>query len=152
MQEAVLFASCYEGLVYFAHALEILLHGVLEEEADALLDQAKSSPQPQSVAVFANDTPVDTSAPAAEVEVEATGTAVLPRVVEFLDHFDECLQVVVGCARKTEIARWKYLFDVAGNPRQLFEVSISMIELHDANNYNRNVSMPKTTRLQPLTF
>lgn len=106
ISEAVLFASNYEPLVYFAHALEILLHDVLEEEADALLSYEKGQ---------AKESRPTTPEPP---------QAVLPFVVEFLDHFSECLQVVVGCARKTEIARWKYLFDVVGNPRDLFEVSL----------------------------
>jgi len=97
-KEAVLFASHYHHLVYFAHALEILLHAVLEDEADA-------RPSTPTNAVGARQAP----------------EAVLPRVVEFLDHFDEALQVVVGCARKTEAARWDLLFDVVGKPRDLFE-------------------------------
>lgn len=34
-REAVVCANSYRQLVYFAHALEVLLHGVLEDEADA---------------------------------------------------------------------------------------------------------------------
>lgn len=87
-REAVLFASHYSHLIYFSHALEVLLHEVLEDE----------------------------------VEV-ANRHGVLPRVVEFLDHFEESLQVVVNCARKTEVTRWEFLFDIVGKPRDLFEVS-----------------------------
>ena len=48
---------------------------------------------------------------------------VLPTVIEFLDYFDAALDVIVGCARKTEVTRWKRLFDIVGNPKTLFEVS-----------------------------
>lgn len=68
-----------------------------------------------------------------ESDVEATSnneitdgdipSATLPAVIEFLDHFDSSLDVVVGCARKTELTRWKHLFSVVGNPKVLFEVS-----------------------------
>lgn len=53
---------------------------------------------------------------------EAVQDGVLPAVVEFLDHFDAALDVVVGCARKTELTRWRRLFSVVGNPKSLFEV------------------------------
>lgn len=48
---------------------------------------------------------------------------ILPLTIEFIDHFESCLEVVVGCARKTEMSRWRRLFDIVGNPKDLFEVS-----------------------------
>ena len=92
-EDAVTFASYYKELTFFAHALEILLHTIVEAEAD--LESTETNP---------------------------TG-GVLPTVVEFLDHFDAALDVVVGCARKTEMTRWRRLFDIVGNPKALFEVS-----------------------------
>lgn len=65
-----------------------------------------------------------------ETETEQSGSEpsasddLLPVTVEFLDHFDAALEVVVGCARKTEMARWRRLFDIVGNPKALFEVSM----------------------------
>ena len=91
------FASHYKTLVFFAHALEILLHTVLESDL-SLTDEEDGSLQNHP-------------------------NAVLPTVVDFLDHFDASLDVVVGCARKTELTRWRYLFNVVGNPKVLFEVS-----------------------------
>lgn len=85
--------------MYFAHALEILLYVVLEEE-------------------------VDGHAPSFALEEgEELASSVLRRTVDFLDHFDQSLKVVVGCARKTELKQWATLFGVAGKPRDLFEVS-----------------------------
>ncbi|GAA6025117.1 hypothetical protein JCM10207_000636 [Rhodosporidiobolus poonsookiae] len=111
LADAVSFASHYQHLVYFAHALEILLHGVLEDEADAA---------GSSKTVSAGD---------------EKGAGVLPRVIEFLDHFDECLQVVVNCARKTEQTRWEFLFDVVGKPRDLFEKCVEAGFLKVAASY-----------------
>lgn len=91
-EEAVTFASHYKELTFFAHALEILLHTIVEAEAD--LESIQINPT----------------------------SGVLPAVVEFLDHFDPALDVVVGCARKTEMTRWRRLFDIVGNPKTLFEV------------------------------
>lgn len=93
-KEAVSFASHYQHLVYFAHALEILLHTVVEE--DAGISDSEGT----------NDTAKD----------------LLPTTIEFLDHFDDALDVVVGCARKIEMTRWPRLFDIVGNPKILFEV------------------------------
>jgi len=104
VSEAVSFASHYQSLVFFAHALEILLHTVVESEST--LQSGKDS---------------------GETDIS---DAVLPTVVEFLDHFDASLDVVVGCARKTEVTRWRRLFSIVGNPKSLFEVhsySLSML-------------------------
>lgn len=95
VREAVLFASNYQHLVYFAHALEMTLHNVVEEDVTALQGGDDSEKKKHLLA--------DT--------------------IEFLDHFDICLDVVVGCARKIEMTRWARLFDIVGDPKDLFEVS-----------------------------
>ena len=92
------FASNYQHLVFFAHALEILLNSVVE-------DDASGTPQQNG----------------AETNVSQ---GLLPITIEFLDHFDESLDIVVGCARKIEMTRWPRLFDVVGSPQSLFEVSL----------------------------
>lgn len=103
MNEAVVFASHYQSLVFFAHALEILLHTVVESD-----DNDGSDNNPEEDDSISSDT-------------------VLRTVVEFLDHFDAALDVVVGCARKTEMTRWKRLFSIVGNPKLLFEVCFKIM-------------------------
>jgi hypothetical protein len=102
LASALTLASNYSSLVYFAHALEILLHDVLEDEVDNPPNKMKR---------------------------------ILPVVIEFLDHFDESLDVVVGCARKTEIDRWERLFEVVGDPRGLFEMCLEGGKLRTAASY-----------------
>ncbi|TFK57640.1 RIC1-domain-containing protein [Heliocybe sulcata] len=109
VQQAVLFASHYQSLVYFAHALEILLHTIVED---------------------------DHGSKDAEVNGDGASTDnILHAAVEFLDHFDDSLDVVVRCARKTEMTRWRRLFDVVGSPKSLFEICLSTGRLKTAASY-----------------
>ena len=93
------FAVNYQSLVFFAHALEILLHTVLESEPDT-----------EDALGFA----------------ETGNPEILSSTIEFIDHFESSLEVVVSCARKTEMSRWRRLFDIVGNPKELFEVRAFM--------------------------
>lgn len=179
IEEAVYFAASYQDLVYFAHALEILLHAVLEDEADAGLgdalyarkgsgsvlqkersasslladvaeeaDEDANGQQGGAVADTSKDLsrsshsshlglPRDArcSRSPSPPQPQPQPRAILPLVVEFLDHFPEALEVVVGCARKTEVARWAYLFDVVGAPRVLFQKCIQADQLRTAGMY-----------------
>ncbi|KAF4605560.1 hypothetical protein EYR40_004346 [Pleurotus pulmonarius] len=111
LKEAVSFASQYQHLVFFAHALEILLHTVVEAEASVDDDEDDAG------------------------SGESSSNAVLPLAVEFLDHFDDALEVVVGCARKTEVTRWKRLFHFVGKPKALFETCLESQRLKTAGSY-----------------
>ncbi|KAF8139997.1 RIC1-domain-containing protein [Boletus edulis] len=104
IREAVQLATNYQHLVYFAHGLEILLHTVVESEVEAEADESGTS---------------------------NVASKTLPAVIEFLDHFDVALDVVVGCARKTE------LFDIIGNPKSLFEGSYLLV-LHNLEQREEN--------------
>ncbi|KAF9243850.1 RIC1-domain-containing protein [Melanogaster broomeanus] len=106
VREAVLLATHYQHLVFFGHALEILLHTIVESEAETDTEEAPN----------------------------ATAT-LLPAVIEFLDHFDVALDVVVGCARKTEVSRWRRLFNIVGNPKTLFETCLNSGRLKTASSY-----------------
>ncbi|KIJ68689.1 hypothetical protein HYDPIDRAFT_179745 [Hydnomerulius pinastri MD-312] len=110
VQEAVQLATHYQHLVFFAHALEILLHTVVESEAATDSEEGDAS--------------------------STTSTSgALPAVIEFLDHFDVALDVVVGCARKTEVTRWRRLFNIVGNPQSLFEICLDSGRLKTAGSY-----------------
>ncbi|KAG2023126.1 hypothetical protein CC2G_000817 [Coprinopsis cinerea AmutBmut pab1-1] len=109
IRQAVDFAENYKQLIFFSHALEILLHTVVEADASSSGSEAESS------------------SPLAE--------SLLPTVVEFLDYFDVSLEVVVGCARKTEMSRWRRLFDIVGNPKTLFEACLVAQKLKTAGSY-----------------
>jgi len=111
VKEAVLFASHYQHLVFFAHALEILLHCVIEEDAHEAHHQENQE------------------------NGDFKSGNLLPAAIEFLDHFDDALDVVVGCARKIEMTRWPRLFDIVGDPKTLFETCLSSDRLKTASSY-----------------
>ncbi|KIR54632.1 hypothetical protein I315_02510 [Cryptococcus gattii Ru294] len=110
LANALILAQHYQSLVYFAHSLEVLLHSVLEDE-----DLSKSE--------YNND------------DKDSKQDSVLAAVVIFLDYFPESLDVIVRCARKTEIERWPMLFDLVGKPRHLFENCLKDGKIRTAASY-----------------
>lgn len=143
IREAVICASFYQSLVYFPHALEVLLHAVLEDEAEGGGNMMTRSISNGSLAdTSVGDTsiagPASSNGNTASHDRSAgntTGQALLPVVVDFLDHFDESLSVVVACARKTEVERWPYLFGAVGEPKVLFEKCLAAGSLQTAGSY-----------------
>eukprot|EP00040_Diaphanoeca_grandis_P024885 m.137406 g.137406 ORF g.137406 m.137406 type:complete len:1155 (+) comp29919_c1_seq1:317-3781(+) len=95
-------AHACEDLSYFPHVLELMLHEVLEAEANV------------------------------ELSVDI---AQLPRVSDFLTRFPYYLETIVHCARKTEVAKWNYLFSVVGDANTLFETCIAKHKLQTASSY-----------------
>ena len=119
MDDAMKIAAKYRFVPHFAHSLELLLHEALEE--DPMYKKHKHSKRNQ------------TSDPASFVPTNARpgngGDKVDPKhsllypVVTFLNKFKQFPEIVVRCARKTDPAKWDYLFLVVGDPEGLFQVS-----------------------------
>ena len=45
----------------------------------------------------------------------------MPRLVSILSSLPDYHEIVVNCARKSEVSLWKYLFSVVGDPLDLFD-------------------------------
>lgn len=102
----------YSDLPYFDYALELLLHDVLEAEFRQEQRQRSAPSVPGSPEM----------APATSA---TTGhSRLFPHAVAFVEQFSQFLDVVVKCARKTEVERWRYLFQYCGDPVELFDVRL----------------------------
>lgn len=105
----------FSHLSYFPHALEVLLHHVLDEEVD---NESRA-------------TKTDDPAPSREGPL-------LPTVIAFLQASlptREYLDIVVQCTRKTELRSWRTLFTYLPPPKDLFEQALKLDSLKTAVGY-----------------
>eukprot|EP00118_Oscarella_pearsei_P005029 m.22388 g.22388 ORF g.22388 m.22388 type:complete len:1352 (+) comp28341_c0_seq2:42-4097(+) len=75
--------------------------------------------------------------------------ALLPKVVPFIQEFPQYLETIGHCTRKTEVAMWQYLFNVVGNPKDLFQKCLAMNKLETAATYLiiiQNLEPPTVSR------
>ncbi|KAL4809679.1 RIC1-domain-containing protein [Aspergillus unguis] len=104
----------FSHLSYFPHALEILLHHVLDEEVDNM----------------ARDSKLDDDTPKHD--------PLLPSVISFLQASlppSVYLDIVVQCTRKTELRSWRTLFAYLPAPKDLFEQALKLNTLKTAVGY-----------------
>ncbi|KAK6376146.1 WD40 repeat protein [Exophiala oligosperma] len=105
-------ANQYQNLSYFPHALEILLHHVLDDEVDRTRK--------------------------AKVEEDDDSPGPLPAVLSFLQLVlspTTYLSTVVQCIRKTELSSWRTLFAHLPPPLTLFEQALELEDLKTASGY-----------------
>ncbi|KXS11282.1 hypothetical protein M427DRAFT_441083 [Gonapodya prolifera JEL478] len=62
----------------------------------------------------------------------APKAALLPHVILFLDSFEENLDVIGQCARKSEYTYWTYLFSITGDAKELFQKCVARGKLMTA--------------------
>jgi hypothetical protein len=98
----------YAHLAYLSHALEVLLHDILDHEVD-------NPPSPTSA--------------------ERPSSSLLPSVITLLGSFPQFLDIIVQCTRKTEVRSWRTLFAHLPPPRVLFERSLEQNRLKTAGGY-----------------
>ncbi|ETN46227.1 uncharacterized protein HMPREF1541_00411 [Cyphellophora europaea CBS 101466] len=108
---AAAFASAhqYQHLSYFPHALEILLHHVLDDEYERRQKQLPA-PDPEP----------------------------LPAILSFLQLVlpsSTYLSTIVSCVRKTEVTFWPTLFEHLPTPLQLFEEALHLEDLKTASGF-----------------
>lgn len=114
MPAALSLCQHFSHLSYFAHALEILLHHVLDDEVD---NESRSSK---------TDDPAQKHQP------------LLPSVISFLQSSlptNVYLDIVVQCTRKTELRSWRTLFTYLPPPKELFEQALRLDSLKTAVGY-----------------
>ena len=113
-------ANQYQHLSYFPHALEILLHHILDAEHDR-----KAKIKSKSKTNIKEKTPLEPPEP-------------LPAVLSFLQMVlspTTYLSTIVSCVRKTELSFWQTLFDHLDPPLTLFEQALELEDLKTASGF-----------------
>ncbi|BDD54840.1 hypothetical protein MAP00_000419 [Monascus purpureus] len=114
MPAALSLCHHYSNLSYFPHALEVLLHHVLDDEVENESRDNKLN------------IPSEERKP------------LLPSVISFLQATlpgDVYLDTIVQCTRKTELRSWRTLFSYLPPPKELFEQALRFNSLKTAVGY-----------------
>lgn len=117
-------ANQYQHLSYFPHALEILLHNVLDDE----VDWARRIPQQQQQQHHNDE----------EKDQNDSTPGTLPAVLSFLQLVltpATYLSTLVQCIRKTELSSWRTLFTHLPPPLALFEQALELQDLKTATGF-----------------
>ena len=111
MTAALALASQYQHLSYFPHAVEILLHTILDEEVEKGRSVNGKTSEENSQ---------------------------LPKILSFLQTVlspTKYLSTIVQCIRKTEVTSWQTLFVHLPPPLALFEEALEMEDLKTAGGF-----------------
>ena len=111
MPAALAMASQYQHLSYFPHAVEILLHTVLDEEGER---------------------------EHGSIDMLAETKSRLPTILSFMQMVltpSKYLSTIVLCIRKTEVTAWQTLFAHLPPPMALFEQALELEDLKTASGY-----------------
>lgn len=114
MPAATSLCQHFSHLSYFPHALEVLLHHVLDDEVDNESRDSKT------------DDPSQKHDPLLPSVISFLQASLPPRVY---------LDTVVQCTRKTELRSWRTLFAYLPPPKDLFEQALKLNSLKTAVGY-----------------
>jgi hypothetical protein len=59
----------------------------------------------------------------------------LPKILEFVKLFPRSLEIIVNCARKSEMSYWNRFFRLAGDPKDLYHTALQSGEFNIATSY-----------------
>lgn len=133
-------ANQYNHLSYFPHALEILLHHVLDDEVDRLRHLKKkqnNKAKAEGGLDVAGATEEQNPTSISSVDQD-TNPGPLPAVLSFLQLAlppATYLSTIVQCIRKTELSSWRTLFAHLPPALTLFEEALALEDLKTASGY-----------------
>lgn len=133
-------ANQYQHLSYFPHALEILLHHVLDDEHERKRKLAKAQTRDDdesNAEVALTRLSLDQRTPTQpSYNPEDLRTEPLPATLSFLQLSlspTTYLSTLVQCIRKTEVTVWPTLFEHLPTPVQMFEDALALEDLKTAS-------------------